>query len=60
MTGDITPKPVYTGGALSSTAQTLVNEGLGEFEELMVLVYYKMLFFLFKLGLVGDIFNGEC
>lgn len=45
MTGDITLKPVYTGGALSSTAQTLVNEGLGEFEELMVIVYYKMLFF---------------
>lgn len=46
MTGDITPTPVYTGGALSSTAQALVNDGLGEFEELIVLVYYKMLYFL--------------
>lgn len=32
MTGDITTTPVYQGGGLTSTsAQALVNEGLGEY-----------------------------
>lgn len=32
MTGDITTTPVYQGGGLTSTsAQALVNDGLGEY-----------------------------
>lgn len=32
MTGDITTTPVYQGGGLTATsAQALVNEGLGEY-----------------------------